>query len=280
MDIFQEPEKLTNDQVTQRIHARLVEIEKSNDVTIFYACESGSRAWGFHSPDSDYDVRFLYVRSPDWYLSISRGRDVIDQHDYPIVDDIDLSGWDLTKALSLLRVSNPSILEYLRSPITYGANEDALNGLQQLSGELYSPERNFKHYFGMASDNFKSIESQETPTPKRYLYTLRGVLAAQFITENGYQPPISFNELVSATVDKGHSINKDIDTLLVLKQATNEKVNTARLTKLDDFIENRLRSLASWRSEDALTTDSRGEDKSYVDLDRVFRNMLNLLRVP
>ena len=60
-----------------------------------YACESGSRAWGFASPDSDYDVRFLYVHNEDWYLSfdVEKQRDVIE---YPIVDEIDCGGWDIS----------------------------------------------------------------------------------------------------------------------------------------------------------------------------------------
>lgn len=100
------------------ILARLEQIEKDEDVTIFYACESGSRAWGFPSADSDYDVRFIYVRPRDWYLSIDveEKRDVIER---PINDALDISGWDLRKALKLLRKSNPPLLEWLSSPIVY-----------------------------------------------------------------------------------------------------------------------------------------------------------------
>lgn len=104
------------EKIRREILARLKQIEKDEDVDIFYACESGSRAWGFPSADSDYDVRFIYSRPTDWYLSIDEKRDVIE---LPIVDEIDISGWDVKKALKLLRKSNPPLLEWLQSPIVY-----------------------------------------------------------------------------------------------------------------------------------------------------------------
>jgi hypothetical protein len=96
------------------IISKLDEIETRENVLIFYACESGSRAWGFPSSDSNYDIRFLYLRPKDWYLSIDSGRDVIE---LPILDSLDINGWDLKKALGLLMKSNPSLLEWLDSPI-------------------------------------------------------------------------------------------------------------------------------------------------------------------
>ena len=102
----------------KEILKRIAEVEATENVTIFYACESGSRAWGFPSADSDYDVRFIYLRKPDWYLSIDveDKRDVIER---PINDELDISGWDLRKALKLLWKSNPPLLEWLVSPIVY-----------------------------------------------------------------------------------------------------------------------------------------------------------------
>ena len=102
----------------EEILRRLDQIEREDDVRIVYACESGSRAWGFESTDSDWDVRFIYVHPRDWYLSIDVGekRDVIER---PINDELDISGWDLRKALKLLRKSNPPLLEWLSSPIVY-----------------------------------------------------------------------------------------------------------------------------------------------------------------
>ena len=104
--------------ILQEILVRLNAVEKDEGVKILYACESGSRAWGFPSRDSDYDVRFVYVHPAEWYLSIDleKKRDVIER---PITDQIDLNGWDLRKALGLYRKSNPPLLEWLNSPIVY-----------------------------------------------------------------------------------------------------------------------------------------------------------------
>jgi predicted nucleotidyltransferase len=87
------------------------------DVVVLLAVESGSRAWGFSSKDSDYDARFIYLRRPEAYLSIRAPRDVIERR---IVDEVDVNGWDLRKALGLLMKSNPPLLEWLQCPIIYG----------------------------------------------------------------------------------------------------------------------------------------------------------------
>jgi len=114
-----------SDEVRATILQCLQDIEARHRVTVLFACESGSRGWGFASPDSDYDVRFIYVNRLDWYLTVEPGRDVIEQ---PISGDLDVNGWDLRKTLQLLRQSNPTLLEWLRSPIVYLEEAD----LQQL----------------------------------------------------------------------------------------------------------------------------------------------------
>ena len=116
--------------VRQEVRRRLDDLEREEAVRVLYACESGSRAWGFASTDSDYDVRFLYVRPRDWYLSIAARRDVIEQ---PIVDPYDVNGWDLRKALQLFRKSNPPLLEWLGSPIVYRERTSAAAALRRLA---------------------------------------------------------------------------------------------------------------------------------------------------
>ncbi|MBK6425906.1 MAG: nucleotidyltransferase domain-containing protein [Blastocatellia bacterium] len=110
--------------IRTEILRRLAAIEKPGDVRVLYAVESGSRAWGFPSRDSDYDVRFIFIRPPEWYLSIDleSRRDVIEQ---PIVDDIDLGGWDIRKAFRLFAKSNPPLLEWLSSPIRYTVDSES-----------------------------------------------------------------------------------------------------------------------------------------------------------
>jgi predicted nucleotidyltransferase len=130
--------------VKQEIIKCLDQIERDEDVRIFYACESGSRAWGFESTDSDWDVRFIYVHPRDWYLTIDieEKRDVIER---PINDELDISGWDLRKALKLLRKSNPPLLEWLSSPIVYKEAGTVAEQLRGAVAECSSPISAFHH---------------------------------------------------------------------------------------------------------------------------------------
>jgi uncharacterized protein len=131
----------------ERIKERLAEIEKNEGVKILYACESGSRAWGFPSADSDYDVRFIYLHPVQWYLSIEKRRDVIE---IPIFDNIDLSGWDLRKALQLFQKSNPPSFEWLGSPFVYMEQFSIIAKLRQLASVYYSSVASAYHYLHMA----------------------------------------------------------------------------------------------------------------------------------
>ena len=131
--------------MTTRIAAALAALEAQHGIRILYACESGSRAWGFPSPDSDYDVRFIYCHSTDWYLRLDEGPDTLN---FPVDDELDLAGWELRKALRLLRGANASLFEWLQSPIVY---HEALGFRAQLA-PLLPPAFNLKaglhHYLG------------------------------------------------------------------------------------------------------------------------------------
>ncbi len=164
----------------EEILARLGDIEKEENVTIFYACESGSRAWGFPSEDSDYDVRFLYLRPRDWYLSIDveEKRDVIER---PISEMLDISGWDLRKALKLLRKSNPPLLEWLNSPTVYQQDFTITDKIKELVPEYYSPIACLHHYLHMAQGNYREYLKGEIVWVKKYFYVLRPLLAINWI---------------------------------------------------------------------------------------------------
>lgn len=141
---------------------RLAEVERSEQVRILLAIESGSRAWGFESQNSDYDVRFVYCRREPWYLSIDveAKRDVLE---YPIVDEIDLNGWDLRKALRLLRESNPTIVEWLQSPIEYASRGAFRSRALALLPEAYLPGKGIYHYRSMAKSAFRDFETEIAP---------------------------------------------------------------------------------------------------------------------
>ena len=148
------------------ISEQLSNIETVQDVRILYAVESGSRAWGFASRNSDYDVRFIYIHKPDWYLSIRDRRDVIE---CPISKDLDISGWDLKKALGLFSKSNPPLLEWLGSPIIYKDAFDLANRLREMLTTSFQPQRSMYHYLHMARGNYREYLKGEVVRLKKYL---------------------------------------------------------------------------------------------------------------
>ena len=164
------PDAAVRDTVNRCLDA----IEREEGVRVLFACESGSRAWGFASPDSDYDVRFVYVQPRDWYLSIGDQRDVIER---PIVDLYDVSGWDLRKALRLFRKSNPPMLEWLGSPIVYRERTTAAASLRRIAARSFSPRACAFHYLHMARGNYREYLQADALPLKKYLYVLRPLLA-------------------------------------------------------------------------------------------------------
>lgn len=142
-----------------RVLAELTRLERERNVTVLYACESGSRAWGFASTDSDYDVRFVYVEKPEWFVQVDTPRDVIER---PLDDELDVSGWELRKTLGLLRKSNPTLLEWLDSPLVYRSESAQVAQLRELAEAFYSPPAARNHYLSMAKKNFRGYLQGET----------------------------------------------------------------------------------------------------------------------
>ena len=159
------------DSIREEVQTRLREIEDEEGVKVFFACESGSRAWGFPSADSDYDVRFLYAHPRPWYLSIDleRRRDVIER---PITDALDISGWDLRKALQLFRKSNPPLLEWLQSPIVYREETTVASRFRDLIPVYYSSRKARYHYLHMAQGNYRGYFKGEEVWIKKYFLRL------------------------------------------------------------------------------------------------------------
>ena len=223
---------MKNNEVSQRVRGALTRLETERNVRVLYACESGSRAWGFASQDSDYDVRFLYVHRREWYLSIEMGRDVIEE---PLTDQLDVSGWELRKALRLLRKSNPPLLEWMKSPMVYHRNPDFTREFEELAGMFYSPCRCFAHYLHMASGNWKSyLEGRDQVILKKYFYVLRPLLACRWIERSLGQVPMLFQELVDAVLDE-REVRLALEALLVLKRAGDELSKSAPDAVLSRF---------------------------------------------
>jgi predicted nucleotidyltransferase len=123
---------------TPMICERLTAIELAHRVGVLYACESGSRAWGFASPDSDWDVRFIYLHASDWYLSLIDWKEVIE---LPIEGNLDINGWDFRKSLKLLLKGNPVLFEWLASPIVYREDQTVMVRYRELAQHLFRPRR-------------------------------------------------------------------------------------------------------------------------------------------
>lgn len=223
----------------------LSQIEIDHDVSILYACESGSRAWGFASADSDYDVRFIYVHTPNWYLDINleRKRDVIE---CPIRNNLDISGWDLRKALGLLRKSNPPLLEWLGSPIIYRESAKAMSELRDLSTQFFSPISCGYHYLSMVQSNYRDYLQGSQVRLKKHLYVLRPLLAVQWIEKERGPVPTQFEILVQTLV-KNPVIKSQIEALLKQKRQSFEADYGAALPTLNGFIEAELKRLAHSR---------------------------------
>lgn len=231
----------------KRILEKLDEISKTHDVRILYACESGSRAWGFASKDSDYDVRFIYLRKPQWYLSIDLERkpDVIE---LPIVDELDINGWDLRKALQLFQQSNPPLFEWLSSPIIYKEKTGVIQQIRDIAHQSYSPVSCKYHYYKMAKGNFKEYLQGDQVKLKKYLYVLRPVLAVLYL-EKGLGPvPMQFSILVDKVVSDPALLNS-IKTLLVRKAGADEQGIGPQDPVLNRFLENQLERMKGQRFE-------------------------------
>ena len=222
-----------SDEMRATVLENLAALEQQHQVKVLFACESGSRGWGFASPDSDYDVRFVYVHRLPWYLTVVPGRDVIEQ---PISGDLDINGWDLRKTLQLLRESNPTLLEWLRSPILYQEETFWADRLRMLAEEGFSPLRGYHHYVSMARKNLREHLYGEVVRYKKYLYVLRPLLAARWIREGRGVPPMRFAELACETLTD-RAVLDEINALLEVKMRAGESATSQRWVGIHDFIE-------------------------------------------
>jgi hypothetical protein len=224
-----------NQEIFQIVQKKLLEIEKEHTVKVLYAVESGSRAWGFESTDSDYDVRFIYAHETKWYLNILPKRDVIE---YPITSDFDYSGWDLRKAMFLVNKSNPVLFEWLRSPIIYYKNDCFYEVMQILSKEYFSPISSTYHYLHMAEGNFREYLQTDEVRIKKYFYVLRPILACAWIENFKESPPIEFDKLLTQITDR--ELLEKITELLDKKKAGVELGLEPRVDAINTFIEAQL----------------------------------------
>lgn len=254
------------DQTTfNEIQSQLTNLEQSENIQILYACESGSRAWGFPSADSDYDVRFIYLRKKDWYLSIDEGRDVIEKD---MSNQIDLNGWDLKKALKLFRKSNPPLFEWLGSPIVYLEKYSVANKLRALLPEFYSPVSCMHHYFHMAEGNYRQYLKGDRVWVKKYFYVLRPILACNWIEQDLGTVPTEFSKLVDKVIEDD-KFKRSISNLIIKKRNGNELYWGPKIPEISEFINNEINRL-----KDKLHIKKRRSKTNTKKLNDIFRSAL------
>ena len=245
------------------ILAKLDEIESRENVKILLAVESGSRAWGFASPDSDYDVRFIYVRPKEDYLRLEKTRDVIE---LPIAGELDINGWDLDKTLRLLRAPNPTLFEWFSSPIVYRETAFAQE-FRSIMQRYFSSKRGLSHYFSMASSNYREYLKGDTVKAKKYFYVLRPVLACRWILDKGTPPPMLFSELMEAELDP--ALLPEVNRLLELKRNAPEVKTIPAIESIDRYI---VSSMEEVRGKIARMAEDTGH--GWEELDRLFLSQL------
>lgn len=241
------------------IKEKLREIQRRENCRVLLAVESGSRAWGFASPDSDYDVRFIYVRPKESYLRLDRPRDVIE---LPIDDVLDISGWDLDKTLKLLYKSNPTVFEWFSSPLVYTTTPFA-ESFRLAMYRYFLPRSGLWHYLQMAEGNYRESLRGGMVKAKKYFYVLRPILACRWILEKGTPPPMLFSELAESQLPE--YLEDAVKGLLELKMNAPEVQMIPRVDILNEYLE---RSIAGIRE---LVRQYRGESlRDWGELNRWF----------
>ena len=219
------------------IQKTLAAVARKEHVRILYACESGSRAWGFASPDSDYDVRFIFVRPPESYIRIHPPRDVIEM---PLEGLLDISGWDALKACRLATRSNPPLVEWLNSPIVYSEDDGFTSRLRREIREHFSVRSCCEHYLSMARRQCRDyIEGRDVVIRKKYLYALRPVLCVAWLLDRKTFPPTRFNDVL-AGVDLPTQVVGELRALLADKAHNRELGESASSATLGAFLSERM----------------------------------------
>lgn len=251
----------------ERTRAALAEIEATEGVRVLYAVESGSRAWGIPSQDSDYDARFVYVRPVDDYLTIDELRDVIER---PVMGDLDVNGWDVRKALQLFRKSNPPLLEWLHSPIVYAEPHTLATQMRGLETAYFNARASVYHYLHMGRGNFRQYLQGEQVRTKKYFYVLRPILACMWLERFETTPPVGFGVLLETMLPPDGPLVEAIHALLVRKLAGDEFDDAPPIPVLHDFLTERI----AYYEEAVRGISASTMQPSIAALDNLFRDTL------
>lgn len=213
----------------ENVREILAKIAQKKNVKILYACETGSRAWGFQSPDSDFDVRFIYMHDRDWYLSLSQRKDTIEHMD----GDWDITGWDLRKCLVLLKKSNAPLIERFQSPILYYADEGFRAQFRQLIDQYYSPTAVFYHHYSLAQKFWDELKDKDEVKLKSYFYLIRSLLSCKWIIGDKSVLPMNIEGLMTPIDSQRRD---ELRSLIKLKAGVDEKYLHTKDESLNNWI--------------------------------------------
>ena len=248
----------------ERILEKLKEIEEQENVKIIMAIESGSRAWGFASPDSDYDVRFIYVRKFEDYMRLEKVRDVIE---WQLDEVLDINGWDIRKALQLLHNSNPTVFEWCASPIIYKETEE-FTWLKEILPMYFSEKKSLYHYWHTADSTYREHLMGEQVKIKKYFYVLRPLLAAKWILDKKTAPPMLFDDLVEAELED--EIRPELNHLLELKKTLPEIGFATKNPVIDGYIEKMIPEIKN------IADGIEGKESDWKALNDLFMRMVGV----
>lgn len=250
--------------VRREIETRLSAVEAEDGVRLLLAIESGSRAWGFPSPDSDYDVRFLYVRPRRDYLALRPVRDVIER---PIVDEIDLNAWDIRKALGLMLKNNSVLSEWIESPIHYRDADPVIARIAELEDRYFDPQSYALHYANLGKGAVgRWFEQGEDIAVKRYFYALRPALAIRVLRlDPSHRPPMQLQALM-ARADLPSTLSGEIDRLVELKAETREAGMVTRVEALEAMIVDELGRAAEVPAQPKNDAFANEANELFIDL--------------
>ena len=245
------------------IQKKLKEIEEKENITILHCVESGSRAWGFASPDSDYDVRFIYARPLEYYLRLEKTRDVIE---WQLDDTLDINGWDAQKALRLLYNSNPTLFEWNSSPIVYLTTE-AWKRISSVMNGYFLSKSGLYHYLHTAKGNYREYLKGDTVKLKKYFYVLRPLLACKWIMEYNAPPPMLFSVLKDKYLDG--ALKAEMERLIDLKTVSPETKTGKRVDIINEYIEHTMAEL-----DEVIAALPAESPKGYEELNELFLQLL------
>ena len=255
--------------IRTHIAAELAATGSEEGVRILYAAESGSRAWGFPSPDSDFDVRFLYAHEPDWYVSLWERRDVIER---PLDEQrVDLAGWDIRKALRLLLRSNPALYEWLVSPFVY-VDGPLRTELKALFEAHASPRSLAHHYWSIARGQWRAeIEGRSQVRLKKYFYVVRPLLSLAWVAERSAPPPMSIDDLLGLPA-LPTAARRAVEALLNEKRVTPELGTRPPIAEIDAWAAAELERL----NPDRLALPGEPRRDMRQEADRVYRRIIGI----